>query len=91
MKFNILYETHVIKKDIPKLDDFSKKRIRKEIELKLTTKPEVFGIPLQKSLKNYRKLRIGNFRIIFRIEDNFVKIFAIQLRSTVYENMKNRV
>lgn len=90
MKFEILYETQVIKKDIPRLDSFIKDRIRKEIEMKLSIKPEVFGLPLQKSLKNYRKLRVGDYRIIFRIENHFVKIFAIQHRSIVYENMKSR-
>lgn len=85
MKYELLYESRVVSDDIPKLGENVKLRIKKAIESKLTFAPEKFGKPLRKSLKGYRKLRIGDYRVIFRIEGGVVKIFAIQHRSVVYK------
>ena len=85
MSFTILYHPDVIEKDIPKLSKRDKERIKKAIEAKLTKAPEKFGKPLRRSLNGYRKLRVGDYRIIFRIEGQNVKLFVIQHRSVVYE------
>ena len=90
VNFYIEYHELVVKEDIPKLSQKEKTRVREAIETKLKTKPELFGKPLRKSLKNYRSLRIGNYRVIYRIEGEKVKIFIIQHRSTVYENINHR-
>ena len=86
MIFVIEYHIEVVKHDIPNLPKKVKKRIKKAIEEKLVTSPEVFGKPLRRSLKGYRKLRVGDYRIIFKIQKNKVKIFIIQHRSVVYTN-----
>lgn len=91
MSYEILYHESVIKDDIPKLSTSTKIAIRKAIEAKLTDRPEVFGKPLRRSLKNYRKLRVGDYRIIFRIEESTVKIFIIAHRSLVYQKALNRI
>ncbi|MBA4336422.1 type II toxin-antitoxin system RelE/ParE family toxin [bacterium] len=85
MKFAIEYHVDVIQKDIPKLAKRKKEQIKFAIEEKLTKHPDVFGIPLRMSLKGYRKLRVGDYRIVFRIEKSKVKIFLIQHRSVVYK------
>lgn len=90
VKFTIHYHDKVIKEDIPDLSLVWKKKIKKAIEDKLVSHPEIFGKPLRQSLKGYRKLRVGNYRIIFRIETKKVKIFVIQNRSVVYQTMKHR-
>lgn len=84
MNFEVRYHELVLKEDIPKLPKNIKERIRKAIEEKLMTFPEHFGKPLRRSLKGYRKLRMGDYRIIFRIEGKTVKVFIIQHRSVVY-------
>jgi mRNA interferase RelE/StbE len=89
--FEILYHEGVVKKDIPKLSTDRQDKIRIAIESKLTTKPEVYGKPLRRSLKHYRKLRVGDYRVIFRIEGQHVKIFIIQHRSKVYSNAAKRI
>ncbi|MDA1209217.1 MAG: type II toxin-antitoxin system RelE/ParE family toxin [bacterium] len=86
MIFEVLYEQNVAKEDIPNLPKKAKERVRNAIEQKLTAKPDVFGKPLRKSLKGYRSLRIGDYRVIYRIEKRTVKIFAIKHRSVVYQN-----
>ncbi len=88
MNFEICYHEDVLEKDIPKISKEWQNSIKKAIEEKLTTRPEVFGKPLRHSLKGYRKLRVGDYRIIFRIERTIVKVFAIQHRSVVYRRQK---
>lgn len=83
--FEIAYHHLVVKEDIPRLSLFWKEKISSAIKSKLTSKPEVFGKPLRRSLRGYWKLRVGNYRIIYRIEKTKVKIFVIRHRSTVYD------
>lgn len=87
LDFEIIYHETVIKEDIPKLSNTDKNRIKKDIYSKLTMCPEIFGKPLRKSLKGYRRLRVGNYRVIFRIESKTVKIFYIAHRSIVYKKL----
>jgi mRNA interferase RelE/StbE len=89
--FKVVYHELVVKKDIPELPKVWKLKIQKAIENKLTTDPDVFGKPLRRSLKGYRKLRVGDYRVIFRIEEKTIKIFIIKHRSTVYEKIKTRI
>lgn len=88
MSFIIEYHEEVVKEDIPNLPKKIKLRIKQAIENKLTTSPEVFGKPLRRSLKGYRKLRVGDYRIIFKIKKNTIQIFIIQHRSVVYTNTR---
>ncbi len=89
--FEIQYHKNVVDDDIPKLSAAVKQSIRNAIEEKLTTFPEQFGKPLRRSLKGYRKLRVGDYRVIFRIEKNVVKIFVIMHRSIVYTKGERRL
>lgn len=91
MTFVVQYADEVVREDIPKLSSEVKKRVKITIEKKLTIEPEKFGKPLRKSLKGYRKLRIGDYRVIFRIEEARVKIFAIGHRSTIYSDSQKRL
>ena len=66
-------------------------QVKKAIIKKLVEQPEHFGIPLLENLKGYRKLRVGNHRIIFKIKENQVKIFIIEHRSLVYKAVLQRL
>lgn len=90
MSFLVFYHEDVVKKDIPRLSSTVRKNIQKAIQEKLTTHPEYFGKPLRRSLKGYRKLRVSDWRVIFRIEQNKIKVFAICHRSIVYERIPGR-
>lgn len=90
MSFSISYHEAVVKQDLPKLSKSSREQIKHAIETKLTENPEVFGKPLRRSLKGYRKLRVGDYRVIFRIEGSIVKILVIQHRSVVYKKVNQR-
>ncbi len=91
MMFRVIYHALVVQGDIPKLANEWKARIETAIEQRLTTRPELYGKPLRRSLKGYRKLRVGDFRVIYRIEKRTVKILIIQHRSVVYAHAEKRV
>lgn len=89
--FEIVYHHLVVKEDIPKLPSSWRDKIRRAIEERLKIQPEVYGKPLRRSLAGYRKLRVGDYRVIFRIESKKVKIFVIQHRRDVYETTEKRI
>ncbi|MDO8581872.1 MAG: type II toxin-antitoxin system RelE/ParE family toxin [bacterium] len=91
MNFALQYHEDVVRIDIPRLSSTMRVRIKRAIEERLTTHPEHFGKPLRRSLKGYRKLRVGDYRIIFRIEVQVVKIFVIDHRSIVYLMSSKRI
>lgn len=91
MKFKIMYHPLVVCDDITKLSAEWKTKIQKTIEARLTNQPEAYGKPLRRSLKGYRKLRVGDYRVIFSLEKKAVKILVIQHRSVVYNRMNKRI
>jgi len=88
--YAISYHYLVVENDIPKLSERWKKEVKEAIETKLVSRPEIYGKPLRRSLKNYRKLRVGDYRVIFRIKNYEVKILIIGHRSAVYKIAKKR-
>lgn len=90
-KNNILYHPRVIKRDIPTLDSVYSKKIKKAIEEKLTTNPETYGLPLRATLKQYWKLRVGDFRVIYMISAGTVYIAVIGHRKEVYKIAEDRI
>ncbi len=91
MSYEILYVDKVVKHDIPKISGIYKHRIKTAIETKLAQEPDLYGKPLRRSLKGYYKQRVGDYRVIFRIENNKVKIFVIAHRRVVYEIISTRI
>jgi len=61
-----------------------KNRIRKAIEDRLILDPVRFGEPLRRSLSGLRKLRVGDYRVIYRIQGAAVVILKIGHRKEVY-------
>ncbi len=85
MTYRIDYLESVVEKDIPKLSKTAKQQIRRAIEQKLTVHPVEFGKPLRYSLKGARRLRVGDYRVIYRIEPPAaVRILKIGHRREVY-------
>ena len=91
MTYAVKYHPLVVKQDIPALDETWRERIKTAIEQKLIPAPDLFGIPLRRSLKGHRKLRVGDYRIVFRLEKKTVVILAILHRSNVYQQVAGRV
>ncbi|MGE3623865.1 MAG: type II toxin-antitoxin system RelE/ParE family toxin [Bdellovibrionales bacterium] len=77
----------MLKKDVPALPKCMRARIKKAIEERLMIDPVSYGKPLQHSLKGHRRLRVGDYRIIYTIdpEKRNVSVLAIGHRKDIYE------
>ncbi len=91
MTFELRYHPDVRDVDISQLNETLKKRIRKAIEERLSISPHQYGEPLRKTLKGYWKLRIGDYRVVCKVEGNEVWIFAIINRKDVYKKIVKRI
>jgi mRNA interferase RelE/StbE len=90
LSFEIKYHPDVKNVDIPLIDLRTKKRIKKAIETRLITDPHQYGEPLRKTLKGYWKLRVVDYRVVFKIVKSKVWILGIVHRKIVYEKIKKR-
>ncbi len=91
MAFEIRYHQDVKKIDLPVIDVRMKKRIKTAIETRLVTAPHQYGEPLRKTLRGYWKLRVGDYRIVFKVVKNDVYILGIIHRKKIYEKVDNRI
>lgn len=80
----IFYHPSILSKDLPRVSGNVKARIRRAIEEKLSRAPQEFGEPLRRSLKGYWKLRVGDYRVIYKIEARSVTILRVGHRREVY-------
>ena len=85
INYQVVYQEHVIKKHIPALSTKVKQLIKTAIETRLTVDPFTFGKPLRYSLKGHRRLRISNYRVVYKIENQMVVIIAIKHRKYIYQ------
>lgn len=89
-EFKITYHPKVIKIDIPRLGSVAKKLLQ-VIYQKLTLYPETYGLPLRSPLKKYWKLRVSDYRVIYEVFNNEVRIKVVGHRKEVYEIAKKRL
>ena len=91
MPYTLLYHPKVREEDIPALNRRMQQRIYKAIETRLTTEPEKYGRPLKGTLKGYWKLRVGDYRVVYKIVESDVLILGILHRKEIYGNMTKRL
>jgi mRNA interferase RelE/StbE len=89
--FELRYHPDVKTIDIPLLDAKLRTRIKNAIENRLMIAPHLYGEPLRKTLRGYWKLRVGDYRVVFKILDEEVWILGIIHRKKVYEEIKKRL
>lgn len=91
MAYELLYHPDVSKEDIRHIPANIRARIRKAVESRLLKDPILFGQPLRQSLKGHRKLRVGDWRVIYRVEHSKVLILKIGNRKDVYQEIFRRI
>ena len=91
MSFELKYHPDVRAIDIPLINSKLRKRIKKAVETRLATAPHQYGEPLRKTLKGYWKLRVGDYRVVFKIVESEVWVLGIIHRKDVYGKIKKRV
>ena len=91
MSFTLRYHPAVRSDDLPLIDRKMKDRIRRAIEERLQTLPHEYGEPLRKTLKGYWKLRVGDYRVVFKIMKSEVWILGIRHRKEIYKDIDKRI
>lgn len=87
--YAIEYLDVIVKKHIPALPKTTKTIITQAIQEYLIIDPIGFGKPLQHSLRSYQRLRVSDYRVIYRIDrvKALVTVIAILHRKDVYEQV----
>jgi mRNA interferase RelE/StbE len=68
MAFRLKYHPDVKGADLPRINVKMRERIRRAIESRLMTALQEYGLPLRKNLRGYWKLRVGDYRVVFKID-----------------------
>jgi mRNA interferase RelE/StbE len=89
--YQVRYHPDVKEKDLPKINKNIRKRIKTAIEQRLLLAPEKYSEPLRRTLKGYRKLRVGDYRIVLKLEKGTILILGICHRKEIYERMEWRL
>ena len=85
--FEVVYLESVREQDIPALPKTNREQIKRAIETRLTQDPIGLGKPLRYSFIGHRRIRVGDYRIIYRVDVKkcLVTIVIIKHRKEVYE------
>lgn len=90
MAFAVKYHPDVKKIDLPRINMKMQERIRKAIESRLMTAPQQYGVPLRKNLRGYWKLRVGDYRVVFKVEGAVAYVLCIRHRKNISEDVGSR-
>lgn len=91
MSYTVHYHPDVLTYDLPRINRNIHQRIRKAIEARLMVSPVLYGEPLRRALKGYRKLRVGDYRVIYEVCGEEIRVYAIGHRKEVYERIDQRL
>jgi mRNA interferase RelE/StbE len=87
----LLYHPKVVAEDLPRLPANIHSRIARAIETRLVKAPEQHGAPLRKTLKGYWKLRVGDYRGVYKVAGAEVWILGIIHRNKIYDDVLKRL
>jgi mRNA interferase RelE/StbE len=94
MTWEIIYHKDV-DDDLKSIGPAAAKRVLLAIDKKLTKAPEEFGAPLSNNLKNFRKLRIGDFRVVYQILNRRIIVFILAVGprrdKEIYQSASTRI
>jgi mRNA interferase RelE/StbE len=75
--YTVVIDELVLKKDFKKIDSSDQRRLIRAIRKKLATKPRKYGEPLSGDFAGLWKLRVGQYRIIYKVEQNRIQVYVI--------------
>lgn len=76
MTWSILYH-HGVEEDLESIGPSAARRIVKAIDAKLTQSPMQFGAPLSGGLADFRKLRVGDYRVVYQVYEKRVVVYVL--------------
>jgi len=84
MKYELVY-THTAFKDIRKLDESTKQRIKKTLE-RYQNNPLQYARKLTNIECGEYRFRVGDYRIIFDLDDDKIIILRVGHRKNIYRD-----
>jgi mRNA interferase RelE/StbE len=78
--YALRYHPRVAEDDIRDIPVNLHARIARSIDGRLTSEPTRYGVPLRGTLKGYWKLRVGDYRVVFKVAGQEVWILTITAR-----------
>ena len=91
MPYHLFYHPDIKKEDLSEIPRNMQGRICKAIKERLLTDPGKYGEPLKRGLRGYRKLRVGNYRVIYKVDKENILVFKIGHRKEVYRRVQIRI
>ena len=91
MTYKLIYHPDILKYDLTRIPKNIKETIRRAIEKRLLPDPILYAQPLRQILKGHRKLRVGDYRVIYRIDGDKIIILKIGHRKEVYDKVFPRI
>ncbi len=76
MTWSVIYH-HAVEEDLESIGFSAARRIVKAIDEKLAAAPLKFGAPLSGSLNNFRKLRVGDYRVVYQVREKIVVVYVL--------------
>jgi len=89
--FTVKYHPDVKNIDLPGINVKMRERIRRAIESRLMKAPQEYAVLLRKNLRGYWKLRVGDHRVVFKIEGEIVYVLGIRHRKNIYGDVPGRI
>lgn len=86
-RYIIEYDTEIEEK-LRKIPKTIRIRIKDAIEKRLMIAPLDYGKPLIREWKGYRRLRVGDYRIIYKVFEEKIVVFIVEIdhRKSVYDD-----
>jgi len=69
----------VLKEDFDEISPPQQKTILNAIQKKLSLDPESYGRPLRGEFSGYWRLRVGDYRVVYRLVKDEVLVFVIKV------------
>lgn len=76
MRWTVLYHRDV-EGDLESIGRSPARRVLRVLDAKLTQAPLQFGAPLSGNLANFRKLRVGDYRVVCQVVDTRVIVYVL--------------
>lgn len=76
MNWTVIYHQD-IEDDLESVGPSAARRIMRAIDTKMIKAPSQFGAPLSGNLSGFRKLRIGDYRVVYQVVDAKVTVLVL--------------
>jgi mRNA interferase RelE/StbE len=91
LPYVLRYHPRVVEDDLPDIPANLHSRIARSIDGRLTSEPTRYGVPLRGTLKGYWKLRVGDYRVVFKVVGQEIWVLSIMHRREVYDAVAARL